>query len=123
MFPSTSPPIDSVEIVQFILDKTEDYLVDINVVAALTKKQEGKSVAPFAELAEEGAIAFSDGRESHSDSKLMTIALEYCKMLDRPIIVKANDPKLTDNGQMHEGYHSTILGLHRNAKHCRGNHY
>ena len=112
IMPSTSPPIDSIEMVQFIKEKTADYLVDVNVIATLSKGREGGSISSFAELAEEGAIGFTDGSHHVKSAKLMEIALDYCRMLDLPIIVKPSDVDLKENGQMHEGDVSTILGFY-----------
>lgn len=112
MMPSTTPPLDSAEIVQFVQKTTDRFLTKINVIGALTKGREGKSIAAFAELAEEGAIAFSDGRSHVSSTALMHTALTYVKMLDKPIIVKPADAELNDKGQMHEGFESTRLGFH-----------
>lgn len=112
IMPSTNPPIDSVEMVEFIKDKTETYLTKINVIGALTKGREGKTIAPFAELAEQGAVAFSDGRKHIEKSSLMSTALEYIKMLDVPVVVKPADADLNDKGQMHEGYESMRLGFY-----------
>ena len=114
MMPSTTPPVDTVEIVKFISKKTEDYIVKLNVIGALTKGREGKSIAPFAELAEEGAVAFSDGRSHIEKASLMQTALTYVKMLDLPIIVKPSDTDLNSDGKamVHEGYESMRLGFY-----------
>jgi dihydroorotase len=112
MMPSTNPPVDSQEKVEYIKDKTENYLVKINVIGALTKNCEGKSIAPFAELAEEGAVAFSDYDKHIKSPSLMRTALSYLKMLERPVVVKPADSDLNELGQMHEGYESMRLGFY-----------
>lgn len=111
ILPSTEPPIDSLEMIEYVKGKTRTYLVDIHVFGALTKERKGLSIAPFAELAEEGAIGFTDGRQHVKSSKIMHIALTYLKMLNLPLVVKASDSDLTEKGQMHEGFMSTKLGF------------
>lgn len=111
MLPDDSPKLDSAEIVQHITQRATQFLTQINVVGALTIGREGRSIAPFAELAEEGAVAFSDGRTHIRSATLMHTALTYIKMLQRPVIVKAADSDLNDGGQMHEGFQSTRLGF------------
>ena len=41
----------------------------------------------------------------------MRRALEYCSMLEMPVIAHEEDADLTEGGVMHEGFYSTILGM------------
>ena len=63
------------------------------------------------EMYKAGAIAISDDGIPLQNSKILRYALEYCKMLDIPIINHAEDLCLKDDGVMHEGVVSTQLGL------------
>src|SRR3989304_7772671 len=58
--PNTEPAIDTAEVVKFIKEKATNHLVDVFPVAAATVGRKGEIIAPMAELAEAGAVAFSD---------------------------------------------------------------
>jgi dihydroorotase len=70
-------------------------------------------------LAELGAMAtsaagvriFSDDGHCVADPRLMRRALEYVKAFDGIIAQHAEEPRLTEGAQMHEGEVSTRLGL------------
>ena len=63
------------------------------------------------DLAEAGAVAFSDDGHTIMNANLMRRALEYAGMLDKVIVVHAEDCHLKSDGVAHEGYMSTKLGL------------
>jgi dihydroorotase len=63
------------------------------------------------DLAEAGAVAFSDDGMSIMDANLMRRALQYASMLDKVIVVHAEDLNLKGAGVAHEGYMATKLGL------------
>jgi dihydroorotase len=109
--PNTEPPVDSAGGVEFILRRAaETGLVRVLPIACVTKRREGRELAELAELANAGAIAFSDDGSPVADAGLMRRALEYAGMLATPIIDHCEDPALA-GGVMHEGWVSTRLGL------------
>ena len=65
----------------------------------------------MAELAEAGAVAFSDDGSPVADASLMRHALAYAGALGRPIVEHAEDRALTEGAEMHDGLTATILGL------------
>ena len=112
--PNTNPPIDEASVVKFIKDqskKTHGGLVDVYPVAAATKGREGKELSPMMELAEAGAVAFSDDGSPIENPELMRRAMEYADMLGKIIIQHSEDRSLTKGGVMNEGFVSTSLGL------------
>jgi dihydroorotase len=80
-------------------------------IGCVTKGRAGKQLAELSELANAGAIAFSDDGSPVADAGLMRHALEYASMLAIPIIDHCEDPALAAGGVMHEGWVSTRLGL------------
>jgi dihydroorotase len=86
-------------------------LVDVYPVAAVTKDRKGEHLAPLAELAAAGAVAFSDDGDPVHDADIMRRALEYASMYDRPVIQHAQDMPMTKGGAMNEGYTATRLGI------------
>ncbi|MDO9548195.1 MAG: dihydroorotase [Candidatus Marinimicrobia bacterium] len=109
--PNTNPAIDSRETVRFIFEKAESELVDVYPVAAITKKRNGEELTEMVELADAGAVAFSDDGSPVSDGQLFRNALEYSKITGKPIINHAEDPVLKADGIMNEGTVSTQLGI------------
>lgn len=110
--PNTRPPVDNaalVEYVKFRASKTN--LVRVLPVGCVSKGREGREIAEMGDMAEAGAVAFSDDGSPVSDSSLMRKALLYASMFDRVIIDHCEDPGLFEGGQVNEGYISTLLGL------------
>jgi dihydroorotase len=58
-----------------------------------------------------GAVAFTDDGAPVYSAEIMRRALEYCKMLNRTVLVHAEILELTQGGVMNEGAVSTHLGL------------
>ncbi len=110
--PNTEPPIDSAAGVEFVLRRaTETGVVRVLPIACVTKGRTGQELAEMAELAQAGAVAFSDDGSPVADVGLMRRALEYAGMLALPVIDHCEDPALAKGGMMHEGWVSTRLGL------------
>ena len=112
--PNTNPAIDEASVVQFILSRSRiamNGLIDVHPIAAVTMERKGEHLAPLAELAEAGAVAFTDDGDPVHDAEIMRRALEYAAMFDRPIIQHAQEQSMTRNGVMNEGFVSTTLGL------------
>ena len=109
--PNTDPPIDCRGQVEFIKERAEDLLVDVYPIAAVTMGRKGGQLTEMGELVEAGAVGFSDDGTHVKNSGILRRALEYAKMFGRPIIDHCEDPFLSEEGVMNEGYNSTILGL------------
>jgi dihydroorotase len=77
----------------------------------VTLGRKGEQLAPLAELAEAGAVAFSDDGDPVHNAEMMRRALEYASMFRRPVIQHAQDLPLTKGGAMNEGFVATSLGL------------
>ncbi|HLF13548.1 MAG TPA: dihydroorotase [Bacteroidota bacterium] len=112
--PNTNPPIDDATVVSFIHEKGRTALngaVDVFCIGAVTKGREGKLLAPMADLAGAGVVAFSDDGSPVSDPEIMRRALEYAGMFGKPIIQHAEESSMTRGGAMNEGPTATVLGL------------
>ncbi|HEX7573491.1 MAG TPA: amidohydrolase family protein, partial [Bacteroidota bacterium] len=112
--PNTNPPIDDESVVRLIKEKARiamNGLVDVYPVAAVTKDRKGEHLAPLAELAAAGAVAFSDDGDPVHDADIMRRALEYASMYNRPVIQHAQDMPMTKGGAMNEGFTATRLGI------------
>jgi dihydroorotase len=113
LMPNTRPPIDTAAAIGQILASAAACPVPIRVevVASATAGRAGVALAPMAELADAGALAFSDDGAPIADAALLRHALAYAGAVERPIIEHAEDRSLTDGAEMHDGVIATILGL------------
>lgn len=109
--PNTNPPIHTRDVVEFVLDRAADTPVGVHPIACVSKEREGVELAELADLAEGGAVAFSDDGAPVQHAGLMRRALEYSSMLERPIINHMEEKTLNPDGQMHEGEVSARIGL------------
>lgn len=110
--PNTSPVCDNSIIVSGIKERAQrEGFAHVEVIGAITKKQEGKELAEMVDMAEKGAMAFSDDGHYVKSSRMMTLAAKYVKTFDKSLICHAIDPELDSDGYMHEGEVSARNGV------------
>jgi dihydroorotase len=110
--PNTDPVIDDVALVDFILRRARDTAqVNIHPMAAMTKGLLGEEMTEIGLLREAGAVAFTNGKRSLANAKIMRNVLSYAKDFGALIIHHVEDPSLAGDGVMNEGEISTRLGL------------
>ncbi len=109
--PNTDPPIATRDVVEFVRKRAEGLAVDVYPVGAVSKARAGEHLAELGDMAEGGAVAFSDDGSPVQDAGLMRRALEYARSLDTPILQHEEDLTLNPHGHMHEGAVATRLGV------------
>lgn len=110
--PNTNPAIDSAPVVHYIRERAEKCgLARVFPIAAATKGMEGGQLTEMAELRAAGAIAISDDAFPIQSAETMRRVMEYCAMLDLPLLTHNEDKSLTAHGAMNEGYVATVLGI------------
>jgi len=110
--PNTQPVIDSVSGVKFILTTAKNEgIVNVFPIGAITKGSNGLELAEIGKMKGAGIIAISDDGKSVMNAIIMRRALEYSKMFGLPVISHCEDMNLSANGEINEGYISTVLGL------------
>lgn len=110
--PNTNPVNDHAQVTEFILQQAKIAgLAHVGPIAAITKGLKGESLAPYLELKEAGAVAFSDDGEPVYNAQIMRRALEYCLMLDIVLAVHEEELSLSDGFAMNESALSLKLGL------------
>jgi dihydroorotase len=111
---NTSPVADTAGVVEQVWRLgREAGLVDVQPVGAVTVGLAGERLAELGAMADSAARVriFSDDGHCVADPRLMRRALEYVKAFDGVIAQHAEEPRLTDGAQMHEGIVSADLGL------------
>jgi dihydroorotase len=109
--PNTDPPIDTPERLKWALGRGEGAPVRVLQSAAVTLGQKGERLTELGALAEAGAAAFSDDGRPVSEPIVMRRALEFARLLDRPIIDHCEDLSLTGEGVINEGATAARMGL------------
>jgi dihydroorotase len=105
-------PCDSAVGVTYVLAKArEANLANVFPVGAVSKGLKGEELAELGRMSDAGAVAFSDDGHPIMNSDLMRRALEYSRMLEKPIISHCEDATLTRGAIMNEGPISAELGL------------
>jgi dihydroorotase len=111
---NTNPVADTAGVVEQVWRLgREAGLVDVQPIGAVTVGLGGEQLAELGAMAESAARVriFSDDGMCVHDPRLMRRALEYVKAFDGVIAQHAEEPRLTQGAQMHEGDVSTRLGL------------
>jgi dihydroorotase len=109
--PNTDPPLDNEAAIEFVCRQaSRANLSNVLPVGAITKGREGCELAEMAQMVRAGAVAFSDDGCGVASAAVMHKAMQYVKMLDRPILQHCEEPTLA-GGDMTAGYVCTSLGL------------
>lgn len=111
--PNTDPATDTPALVKAVYARAPGSAEGARVwpIAAITRGRKGKELADLVELAEAGAVAFSDDGNPVDDARLFRSALEYARSAGRVVIEHPQDLSLSAKGVMHEGAVSARLGL------------
>ncbi len=103
--PNTSPPNDNPKITNYIMKKSKrDSLVKIYPIGAITKGQDGKSLAKIKENIHAGCIGISDDGFPVTNSSLLYDAMNMAKDLQVPLISHCEECSLSKNGVINEGF-------------------
>ncbi|MAM09986.1 MAG: dihydroorotase [Rhizobiaceae bacterium] len=112
MMPDTNPPIDDVALLEFVLKTARDNaVVNVFPAAALTKGLAGLEMTEVGLLKGEGAVAFTNGRYSLSDNRVLRRAMTYARAFDAVVSLEPRDRYLSETGVMNEGLFASWLGL------------
>lgn len=109
--PNTDPAIDDYTVVEFIKNRSKDYLTELYVSAAITKKREGKSITEMLELTDSGVVMFTDDGDPVRRADVMRLAFEYGVPRDLLMAQHCEECTLTTNYAMNESVLSYKLGL------------
>jgi dihydroorotase len=110
--PNTDPVVDTASVLRALRQRArEEARVPVGFLAAITRGQRGDELTEMAELADEGAVAFSDDGLPVRSAGVLRHALSYQKLGGRVLALHEEDPSLSGAGVMHEGAVSALLGL------------
>jgi len=110
--PNTDPVVDSAAVLGALVELAlEEARVPVGFFAAITKGQEGRELTEMVELAERGAVGFTDDGRPVVSAGVLRRALQYSAASGGVIALHEEDPSLTREAHMHEGAVSAELGI------------
>jgi dihydroorotase len=110
--PNTSPVVDSAPVLRSLRERARaEARIPTGFLAAITVGQLGEQLTEMAELAEAGAVGFTDDGLPVRSAGVMRQALQYQRLAGRLLALHEEDPSLSGQGAMHEGEVSAVLGL------------
>jgi len=110
--PNTSPVVDSASVLGSLRDRARrEARIPTGFLAAITIGQAGLQLTEMAELADAGAVAFTDDGLPVRDAGVMRMALQYQRLCGGVLALHEEDPTLSGEGVMHEGAVSAVLGM------------
>jgi dihydroorotase len=110
--PNTNPINDNASVTEYIMLKARtEGIVNVFPLGAITKGENGETLAQIGEMYEAGCVGVTDDGMPVMNSKVMRHAMEYVKAFGIPVISHSEDLNLSGNGVMNEGDTSTLLGL------------
>ncbi|HZT45080.1 MAG TPA: dihydroorotase [Gaiellaceae bacterium] len=110
--PNTDPVVDSAATLRSLADtaRAEGH-IPVGFMAAITRGQLGEQLTEMGELADAGAVAFTDDGIPVASAGLMRRALQYTSVTGRPLALHCEEPSLSRNAHVHEGAVAAELGF------------
>jgi dihydroorotase len=110
--PNTDPVVDSAPVLRSLRERAADEArVPTGFLAAITRAQAGEELTEMAELADAGAVGFTDDGLPVRDAGVLRQAMQYQRLCGGVLALHEEDPALSGAGVMHEGAVSALLGL------------
>lgn len=110
--PNTDPVVDSADLVRALRERArEEARVPTGFLAAVTVGERGEQLTEMGELADAGALGFTDDGRPVANAGVLRQALRYQRMVGLTLALHEEDPALSRDGAMHEGAVSAQLGV------------
>ena len=111
VMPNNKPSIDNRSMINFVQNASKGNIIDVIPAGNITKNGKGDEIVEMHDMHRAGCKAFTDDKKSISRNEVLKIAMLYSKDSDSLIMNYPNDESIANNGFMHEGITSTVLGL------------
>ena len=110
--PNTRPVIDTVDTVNYILDKAAtEGVVRVLPYGTITKNELGRELTDFAALKEAGVIGYTDDGVGVQSAQMMKDAMALAASIGMPIIAHCEDDTLVVGAPVSEGTFAKKHGL------------
>ena len=107
----TLPILDSKADISYIKSKTQNSVVSVHPLGALSKKSDSEELADLKEMYDVGCIGFNDFKKAIKNPNLLKTALQYVQHFDGLILSFPIEDSISKNAQVHEGEVSTKYGI------------
>ncbi|WP_298362200.1 dihydroorotase [uncultured Litoreibacter sp.] len=110
--PDTIPTVDTPETLEFAKRRGAE-MTDVRIapMASLTKAREGREMVEMGFLRDAGAVAFSDGDNVVTDTKVLSRAMVYARSLGALVMGHPQEPVLSDGAAVTSGKFASLRGL------------
>src|ERR671911_1505496 len=110
--PNTDPVVDDATVLRSLREQARrEARVPVGFLASVTRGLAGEALTEMAELAEAGALGFTDDGKPVHRAGILRKALQYQRLAGKVLCLHEEDPTLSGRGVMHEGEVSARLGL------------
>ena len=110
--PNTDPVVDSAPVLRSLREAARrEARIPVGFMASITRDLHGEALTEMAELADAGALGFTDDGKPVHRAGILRKALQYQRLAGRILCLHEEDPTLSGRGVMHEGEVSARLGL------------
>ena len=110
--PNTDPVVDSAPVLRSLREAARrEARIPVGFMASITRDLHGEALTEMAELADAGALGFTDDGKPVHRAGILRKALQYQRLAGRLLCLHEEDPTLSGRGVMHEGEVSARLGL------------
>ena len=110
--PNTDPIVDCAATLGSLADTAKrEAEIPVGFIAAITRGQGGEELTEMGELADAGAVAFSDDGVPVESAGLMRRALQYASVTGRLLALHCEETTLSRGGHVHEGSVAAELGF------------
>ncbi len=111
MMANTNPTIDSVETLEYVLNKGKKTGINVHSCASITKGLKGKELVDFDALSKAGAIGFTDDGIPILEEEIVRKAMEISAEKGYILSFHEENPKYIENNGVNRGLASKHYGI------------
>lgn len=108
---NTKPTVDSIDTLDYVLDKAAQTDINVLTCATITKGLQGKELTDMKSLKEHGAVGFTDDGIPLMDESIVIAAMKNAKELNVPLSFHEENPELITNNGINHGKASEYYDL------------
>lgn len=114
LMPNSKPVVHNKSAVEYILNRTKEFQVEIQPIGAVSVNAEGKDLAELYDMFLAGAKAFSDGVNPIQDAGFMSRAIQYANGFGSVIFSYPENREIAGKAMINESSNSVMLGMKGN---------
>lgn len=108
---NTKPAVDNTETLEYVVKRGRETGIHVYTCANVTMGMKGEKLTPMRQLAEAGAVGFTDDGIPLMDEKIVREAMRNAAALDIPVSFHEENPALIENNGINRGRASEYFGI------------